>query len=122
MAPFESADRDRVGAVSQPLIPTGERSGLLTRVVMTENVRRVIIRSDLFVCGGLLPFTEPRYVFAYYMAPFYKRARSSEFWIEHANVGRKCCQKSAKICYSIVFECSLTHSFRRERASGSCGS
>ena len=87
----------RVGAASQPWTATGERSGLLTRVVMTENVRRVIIRSDLFVCGGLLPFTEPRYVFADYMASFYKCARSSEFWIEHANVGRKCCQESTKI-------------------------
>jgi hypothetical protein len=80
----------------------------------------VIIRSDLFVCGGLLTFTEPRYVFAYYMAPFYKLAGSSEFWIEHANVGRKCCQKSTKICYSIVFECCLTHGFRGGRAPGTC--
>ncbi|HET6886582.1 MAG TPA: hypothetical protein VFH87_01540, partial [Candidatus Udaeobacter sp.] len=52
--------------------------------------------SVLFVRGGLLVFTEPRYVFGYYMASFYKWARSSEFWIEHANVGRKCRQESTK--------------------------
>src|SRR6266850_677217 len=80
----------------------------------------IIVRSVLFVRGGLVVFTEPRYVLADYMASFYKCARSSEFWIEHANVGRKCCQESTKICYSIVFECCLTHDFRRERASGTC--
>src|SRR4026208_1858411 len=32
----------------------------------------VIVRSALFVCGGLLTFVEPRYVCAYYMASFYK--------------------------------------------------
>ena len=52
---------------------------------------------SLFVRGGLLVFTEPRYVFADYMASFYKCERSSEFWIEHANVGRKCYQESTKI-------------------------
>jgi len=72
----------------------------------------------LFVCGCLLMFAEPRCIFAYYMAPFYKRACSSEFWIEHTNVGRKRCQKSTKICYSIVFERCLAHSFRSERPAG----
>src|SRR6266496_2028866 len=80
----------------------------------------IIVRSALFLCGRLLAVTEPHYVFAYYVASFYKGARSSEFWIEYANIGRECCQKSTKICYSIVFERCLAHGFRRELASGSC--
>src|SRR5580693_910411 len=72
----------------------------------------------LFVCGSLLIFAEPRSIFAYYMASFYKRACFSKFWIEHTNIGRKSRQKSAKVCYSIVFECCLAHGFRRERAAG----
>ncbi len=59
--------------------------------------RSFSLAPGLFVCGGLLMFAEPRCIFAYYMASFYKRARSSEFWIEHTNVGRKCGQKSTKI-------------------------
>jgi hypothetical protein len=72
-------------------------------------------RSALFVCGSLLTFMEPRYIFVYYAASFYKYAWSSEFWIEHTNIGRKCYQKSTKICYSIVFECCLTHGFAVSR-------
>src|SRR4029453_5972429 len=77
----------------------------------------------LCLCAGRLPmFTEPRHVFAHYKASFYKRACSSVFWIEHTNIGRKCCQKSTKICYSIIFECCLAHRFRSERpaAIGCC--
>jgi hypothetical protein len=76
---------------------------------------------QLCLCAGRLPmFTEPRCIFAYYMASFYKRACSSEFWIEHTNVGRECRQKSTKTCHSIVFECCLTHRFRGKRAAGTC--
>src|SRR5205814_6744157 len=79
--------------------------------------RLLSLAAGLFVCGGLLMFAKPRCIFAYYMACFYKRACSSEFWIEHTDVGRKCCQKSTKICYSIVFECCLAHRFRCGRAA-----
>lgn len=51
-----------------------------------------------------------------------KHACSSKFWIEYTDIGRKCRQKSTKICDSVVFECRLTHGFRRERASSPCGS
>ena len=60
----------------------------------------------------LLTFTEPRYIFRYRSVSFYKRACSSEFWIEYTNIGRECCQKSTKICHSIVFEYCLAHRFR----------
>jgi hypothetical protein len=68
----------------------------------------------------LLMLTEPRYIFRYHTASFYKRACSSEFWIEHTNIGRDCCQESTKIWHSIVFECCLAHGFRGERAAGMC--
>jgi hypothetical protein len=74
--------------------------------------------SALFVCDGLITVTEPRHIFRYYMASFYKYACCSKFWIEYTDIGRKCRQKSTKICNSIVFECCLTHGFRRDRPAG----
>src|SRR5262249_22561528 len=65
-------------------------------------------------------FTEPRYVFAYYTASLYKRACPSEFWVKHTNIGRKCRQKFAKTCDSIVFECYLAHGLWGERAARMC--
>ena len=62
-------------------------------------------------------FAEPRYVFAYDTASFYKRAWFAEFWIEHADVSRECREKSTKIWHSIIFECCLAHGFRRERST-----
>jgi hypothetical protein len=65
--------------------------------------------------------TEPRYIFRYYTASFYKFACSPKFWVEYANIGRECCQESTKIWHSIVFECCLAHGFRGERAAGAAG-
>jgi len=61
---------------------------------------------------GMLTFSEPRYVFPHYVASLYKCACRSEFWIEYTDIGRQCCEKSTKVCHSIVFKRCLADGFR----------
>jgi hypothetical protein len=58
---------------------------------------------------------EPRYIFVYYAASFYKYAWSSEFWIEHTNIGRKCYRNLQKFATPLYLNAASRTAFAVSR-------